>query len=236
MRPLRPVRRWARRSSTDFFRSYPDPPPVTDTNNRHQAISPLFSSPIPCSGVTPRALPVRDCCPNKRIVRRIPLPADDFFMFAEPEAVRSARPRAAAPARTPVPRRCAFYGSCRSTPICRRRRWPAPRCAGQTRAHGYRAIWSGSFMQRRTPASARPASGCSRIFGAAVRMPTTVPRTRSLRTGRHWTNWYRRTTRLGSTYFGRCGQTEQWIRKSGSSWSRTNRDCLPGSGRSELCA
>lgn len=91
-------------------------------------------------------------------------------------------------------------------------------------------------MQRRTPASARPASGCSRIFGAAVRMPTTVPRTRSLRTGRHWTNWYRRTTRLGSTYFGRCGQTEQWIRKSGSSWSRTNRDCSPGSGRSELCA
>ena len=32
------------------------------------------------------------------------------------------------------------------------------------------------------------ASGCSRIFGAAVRMPTTVPRTRSLRTGRRWTS------------------------------------------------
>ena len=82
MRPLRPVRRWARRSSTDFFRSYPDPPPVTDTNNRHQAISPLFSSPIPCSSVTPRILPVRDCCSQQKIVRRIPLPADDFLLPA----------------------------------------------------------------------------------------------------------------------------------------------------------
>lgn len=73
MRPLRPVRRWARRSSTDFFRSYPDPPPVTDTNNRHQAISPLFSSPIPCSSVTPRILPVRDCCsPAKKSSAEFP--------------------------------------------------------------------------------------------------------------------------------------------------------------------
>ena len=73
MRPLRSVRRWARRSSTDFFRSYPDPPPVTDTNNRHQAISPLFSSPIPCSSVTPRILPVRDCCsPAKKSSAEFP--------------------------------------------------------------------------------------------------------------------------------------------------------------------
>ena len=44
MRPSRPARRLARRSSINFFRSYPDPPPVTDTNNRHQAKSPHLSS------------------------------------------------------------------------------------------------------------------------------------------------------------------------------------------------